>query len=107
MHKLFPFSDVDSWLEWAALVVVIINCVVIALNNPLVPKETTYFRVVNGLDMACTALMTLECIVRLIAMGLIMEKGTFLRDPWSAFDALVITARYVMCFLSGVQLLTL
>ena len=73
----------------------IANCVVIALTNPSLDPDSTYSQVLRYLDMSCNALMTLESLIRLIAMGLIMEKGTYLRDPWSAFDAIVLTARCV------------
>jgi len=37
-----------------------------------------------------TALYTLECVLKVIAMGLIIKKGCYLRDGWNWLDFLVV-----------------
>ena len=38
-----------------------------------------------------TTFFTLECIMKCISMGFILEKGCYLRDPWNWLDFIVVT----------------
>lgn len=43
-----------------------------------------------------TVIYTLEALVKCIARGFILEKFTFLRDPWNWLDFIVIISAYVL-----------
>ena len=43
-----------------------------------------------------TIIYTLEALIKCIARGFILEKYTFLRDPWNWLDFIVITLAYVL-----------
>ncbi len=43
-----------------------------------------------------TILYTFEALTKCIARGFIIEKYTFLRDPWNWLDFIVITLAYVL-----------
>jgi uncharacterized membrane protein YjdF len=42
-----------------------------------------------------TIIYTLEALTKIIARGFILQKYTFLRDPWNWLDFIVITLAYV------------
>jgi hypothetical protein len=41
-----------------------------------------------------TIIYTLEALTKCVARGFILEKFTFLRDPWNWLDFIVITLAY-------------
>jgi hypothetical protein len=43
-----------------------------------------------------TIIYTIEALTKCIARGFILEKYTFLRDPWNWLDFIVITLAYVL-----------
>eukprot|EP00698_Gefionella_okellyi_P011866 TRINITY_DN3156_c0_g1_i1.p1 TRINITY_DN3156_c0_g1~~TRINITY_DN3156_c0_g1_i1.p1 ORF type:complete len:1732 (-),score=366.74 TRINITY_DN3156_c0_g1_i1:2-5197(-) len=55
--------------EWTFLAVIVIDCVVIACNSPLYPRDSSLARGLAIVDYVCTALFTLEMILRIIASG--------------------------------------
>ncbi len=43
-----------------------------------------------------TIIYTFEALTKCVARGFILEKHTFLRDPWNWLDFIVITLAYVL-----------
>ena len=41
-----------------------------------------------------TIIYTIEALTKCVARGFILEKHTFLRDPWNWLDFIVITLAY-------------
>ncbi|CAF1586722.1 unnamed protein product, partial [Adineta ricciae] len=64
------------------MLTILTNCIFMTLKN--VP-ETYIF----------TFIYTLEALTKCIARGFILEKFTFLRDPWNWLDFIVITLAYI------------
>eukprot|EP00698_Gefionella_okellyi_P022939 TRINITY_DN7700_c0_g1_i1.p1 TRINITY_DN7700_c0_g1~~TRINITY_DN7700_c0_g1_i1.p1 ORF type:complete len:2097 (+),score=441.12 TRINITY_DN7700_c0_g1_i1:85-6375(+) len=82
------------WFDWAAVAVIIVNSIVIAMYNPLIPDNWVYSQVLNYLDYVCLSLISLELVIRIVAVGLVMHPGAYLRDPWNIADVLVLAASW-------------
>ena len=50
---------------------------------------------VNHADNAFTAFFAVECTMRIVAMGLCLDKGSYLMDPWNWIDFAVVFVGYV------------
>lgn len=53
--------------------------------------------VVTYADRIFTALFSVECTMKIIAMGLFGEKGAYLMDPWNWMDFVVVFIGCVAC----------
>lgn len=51
--------------------------------------------IVSYADRLFTALFSVECTMKIIAMGLFGEKGAYLMDPWNWMDFGVVFTGYV------------
>lgn len=51
--------------------------------------------IVSYADRLFTALFSVECTMKIIAMGLFGEKGAYLMDPWNWMDFVVVFIGYV------------
>jgi len=81
------------------LVFVLINSIILGVvdyiyagkyNDPDAPLGNYIFGVTEPIF---AVLFTLEALIKIVAMGFILAKNTYLRDPWNALDfAVVITA---------------
>ena len=83
----------SRWLELTVLVLILINCVAVALFHPdLVTQDppSTRYRVLRVLFITFNALFWLEAIVRILASGFVMHPFAYLRDPWNAGDFAVL-----------------
>ena len=66
-------------------IIILINCVFLIFETiPKLKSINTYSNYVF------TAIFTLECILKIIAYGFILEDNTYLRDPWNWLDFIVV-----------------
>lgn len=49
----------------------------------------------NPLDWALTLFFTLELLLKVVAWGLILDEGSYLRDPWNWLDFIVVITAIV------------
>lgn len=40
---------------------------------------------------------TLECSLKIVAYGLIMHEGAYLRNPWNILDFIIVVIGFVLC----------
>ncbi|CAF1639120.1 unnamed protein product [Rotaria magnacalcarata] len=71
------------------MITILSNCVFMTLKNA--PEATEY---------VFTVIYSLEALTKCIARGFILQKYTFLRDPWNWLDFIVITLAYITFFVN-------
>ncbi|CAF1300247.1 unnamed protein product, partial [Adineta steineri] len=71
------------------MLTIITNCIFMTFKN--VPETVEY---------VFTGIYTFEALTKCLARGFILEKYTFLRDPWNWLDFIVITIAYVAFFVN-------
>ncbi|XP_076370116.1 sodium channel protein para-like isoform X2 [Tachypleus tridentatus] len=77
VHPLFSFL---------VIVTILVNCVLMTLpSNEKIEQSEVIF----------TSIYTVESVVKVTARGFILERFTYLRDPWNWLDFIVITLAYV------------
>jgi len=54
-----------------------------------------------GLEKFFLACFTLEMVIKLIAQGLIYERGSYLRSGWNWLDAIVVISGFILMFSNG------
>ena len=52
-------------------------------------------KLVDNSEILFTIFFTFECFVKIMALGLIMEKGCYLRDAWNWLDFIVVVAALI------------
>ena len=48
-------------------------------------------------EIVFTVLFTLEMLIKVSAMGLVLDKNSYLRDPWNVLDFVVVLFACVNC----------
>lgn len=48
--------------------------------------ETHYNITLNKIQMGFSVFFTLEALLRILGMGLVIHKNSYLRDPWNWLD---------------------
>ncbi|GLC45300.1 Caveolin-2 [Pleodorina starrii] len=76
--------------------VIICNCVTLALSSSREGFDGTPLgRVLSDIDWVFIAIFTLEMVLKIISMGFVLKKGTYLRDGWNVLDFVVVVVSYV------------
>lgn len=79
------------------MLTILANCVFMTQKNA--PEVTEYvleyhyhsYFQLNTNRYIFTIIYTIEALIKCLARGFILEKYTFLRDPWNWLDFIVIT----------------
>lgn len=91
IRKLATMLITHPQFDNVSLLLVAISTVALAIDNPLNTPDSTFVYVLSGLDMVLTGLFVVEVGVKVVALGFLFDKHTYLRNSWNAID-FVITA---------------
>ncbi|CAI2378686.1 unnamed protein product [Moneuplotes crassus] len=77
--------------DWFIIFLIIVNSLMLGMMD-YTDKENTSWRnkIVDRSEPIFMVLFTLECIIKIIAMGFVGGKSTYMRDPWNWLDFLVV-----------------
>jgi hypothetical protein len=83
--------------EWASF-----SQVLMANDNPL--RETTQWQ--TNLELTFNILFTIEMFMKIIALGFVVGRFSYLRDQWNVLDFIVVTTSWLPLLLSllGIEL---
>lgn len=56
------------------------------------PQDNDYNKLIVLVGDILTWVFTLECVLKIIALGMFYEKGTYLRDSWNVLDFVVVVS---------------
>nr|XP_046908932.1 voltage-dependent calcium channel type A subunit alpha-1-like isoform X17 [Dermatophagoides farinae] len=125
--SLFIFSDdnfirrhtrfIIEWpvFEYAVLLTIIANCVVLALEEHLPDKDRTPLSLkLETSEPYFLGIFCVEATLKILALGFILHKGSYLRNVWNILDFIVVLTGLITYFiptdikvLGGVDLKTL
>ncbi|XP_078367100.1 voltage-dependent L-type calcium channel subunit alpha-1D-like isoform X2 [Oculina patagonica] len=71
------------------LVVILISSVLLAIEDP-VNTDAPRNKVIRYFDFGITGIFALEVLVKMIDLGVILHKGSYLRSGWNIIDAFVV-----------------
>lgn len=54
------------------------------------PPDGMFNKVSAGLDTLFTWVFIVEAILKIVSMGLIMDEGSYLREPWNQLDGFIV-----------------
>lgn len=76
------------------------------VNGELVPAYSLRNHFAQLSETPFTVIFTIESVVRIVAMGFMFGKGSYLKDTWNLLDFAVVVSRFVLVyFFLGVKLL--
>ncbi|CAM4922480.1 unnamed protein product [Rotaria socialis] len=102
-RSLFIFSK-SNWIrkranaviewnpfEYMVLLTIIANCIVLALEEHL-PNEdkTKVARSLEKTEVYFLGIFCFEAALKIIALGLMLHRGSYLRSPWNVMDFVVV-----------------
>ncbi|XP_059488703.1 sodium channel protein 60E-like isoform X4 [Neocloeon triangulifer] len=77
------FVSTNQYFDYIVMATILLNCVFLALEEQI--EEAEYFFLV---------IYSLEMVIKSVAKGFILNKYTYLRNPWNWLDFVVIASGY-------------
>lgn len=62
-------------------------------DGAVVPATSLANRIVELSEVPFTTIFTVECAIKIVAMGFAGWKGSYLRDSWNILDFVVVISR--------------
>ncbi|XP_068707283.1 voltage-dependent calcium channel type A subunit alpha-1-like isoform X2 [Montipora foliosa] len=94
-----PDNSIRRACHWVAnlryfddfiLVVILMSSILLAVEDPVHPNSTRN-KVLQYFDYGITAIFAFEVLVKMIDLGVIVHKGSYLRSGWNIIDAFVVS----------------
>ena len=86
--------------EYASLLVIIANSIVLTLEDPTDPDSgSTGF--LATLDTIFLILYTIEMMLKIIGLGFVINKGAYLRESWNILDFIIVVSAYLQILISS------
>jgi hypothetical protein len=78
--------------ETSCLLVIGANCYVLATADPteLIQSDTSVM-----VDNVFLGLYTIEMIVKIVALGFLLNEGAYIRDPWNILDFIIVGSSWL------------
>lgn len=77
------------WFDNAIMVFILLNSIGMA-NYDYINDEAILNRYLDAIFNVFSLVFTLEAIIKIIALGFVFGKNTYLRDPWNVIDFLIV-----------------
>jgi hypothetical protein len=94
--KIGPFRKLclqvveNSKFDVAMTVIIVASSISLAIDNPLLDPQTNLVKILQVCDVLFTSMFVGELIIKVLAQGLFLEKGAYLRDGWNLLDFVVV-----------------
>uniref|UniRef100_A0A8C5CGB3 Voltage-dependent L-type calcium channel subunit alpha n=1 Tax=Gadus morhua TaxID=8049 RepID=A0A8C5CGB3_GADMO len=86
-------TKIVEWktFEYIILVTIFANCIALAVFLPM-PEEDSNFtnESLESLEIIFMVIFTLECFLKIVAYGLILHEGAYLRNCWNILDFVIV-----------------
>jgi len=80
--------------------VIIANSVVLTMDDPTDPNSgNTGF--LATLDTVFLILYSVEMVLKILGLGFVLNKGSYLRDSWNILDFVIVVSAYLQILISS------
>ena len=81
---------------------ILFNGVLLAIDDPLTPlSQRSEWE--NSAEMFCNILFTIECSLKIFALGFVIGKGTYLRSGWNMLDFVIVVSAWLPYLVDGAE----
>lgn len=79
------------WFDNLIIMLILLNSILLACYDYNDRESKTARNMwIDSFGVKFTLVFTFECIIKIIAMGFIMHRNSYLRDPWNWLDFIVV-----------------
>lgn len=88
--------------ESFTMLLILASSIFLALDNPLNPPDSPLATFLKTADIFLTSFFVLECLLKIIMLGLIFNKeNSYLRNGWNVIDFVVVIISLISLLLTG------
>jgi hypothetical protein len=74
------------------LFVILFNSIMLALDDPTTSAKNSTLLIIDSFFLWA---YTVECVLKIIGMGFLFNKGAYLRDGWNVMDFIIVVSSLI------------
>ena len=78
--------------ESVTLLVIVLNSVVLAISDPTKASQGNW---IDESEMVFLVLYSMEMGLKIMGLGMVLNKGSYLRDSWNVLDFVIVVRAYI------------
>ncbi|GMF34116.1 unnamed protein product [Phytophthora fragariaefolia] len=90
IRRVAGYISDHRYYESTVLVLIVISCFGAILDNPLADPTSGVVDFLNGLNGLLTAFFVLDIAIKIVKMGLILHRGSYLRSGWNILEWVIV-----------------
>ena len=94
IRKMFVWLATWKWFDYFITLAIILNSFMLAstdYQNRLEPDyESTWTPTQEKIDLGFSIVFIFECFVKIVAMGFVFHKFSYLREAWNCLDFFIV-----------------
>ena len=98
IRKLCITLSEHPLFEAIVIVVILVNCVFLAMMEPTKGDDEGRNALVNSTEGIFTGLFLAELVIKVVAMGFCLDDLSYMREGWNIMDFIVVAASLVALF---------
>lgn len=80
----------NTWFQRVIFVAIILNSILLGVDWPAVEYPPVIDNLLRICDLIFLCIFSAEMIIKMIALGLVLHPGAYLRSPWNVLDIITI-----------------
>uniref|UniRef100_A0A914IAD7 Voltage-dependent L-type calcium channel subunit alpha n=1 Tax=Globodera rostochiensis TaxID=31243 RepID=A0A914IAD7_GLORO len=99
--------SITEWrpFEWLILMMICGNCIALAVYQPYPAQDSDMKNtVLENLENLFIVVFTAECVIKVIALGLLFHSGAYLRNAWNILDFIIVVIGLISTVLSRINI---
>mmetsp|Transcript_9967 Transcript_9967/g.9890 ORF Transcript_9967/g.9890 Transcript_9967/m.9890 type:complete len:141 (+) Transcript_9967:342-764(+) len=86
-NHLASFIITSIVFDTITLVVILFNSIVLAISDPTTSEQAPMLVVIDNIFLG---FYTFEMVIKILGMGFIWNKNSYMRDPWNILDFVIV-----------------
>lgn len=105
-RKMCYFLQKHKWFDRVIMLLIFLSSLKLATDTYMdgLSEDSALLLISDISDALFTWAFAIECLVRVIALGFIMDSGSYLRDSWNQLDFFIVVTSLVDFFLRNVEI---
>jgi voltage-dependent calcium channel L type alpha-1D len=81
----------NIYFDLFIIAIIFLNCIQLALDNPLVDHNSKFANILYGIDIGTTAIFVLEAFMKILSFGFLFNgPSSYLKNVWNRIDFIII-----------------
>ena len=81
----------NFYFDWFIISMIFLNCIQLALDNPLIDPNSHYAAILYGIDLGTTFIFILESAIKILSFGFMFNgPSSYMKNVWNRLDFAII-----------------